>query len=184
MNKQIIKNYKSNTDNEIHLVFLHRKNYLSRILASSNTIQANEGANDNMKKVVDLKEVSGDALQTEDLYKVALQSFSNTIYVSYERLTAYPSSTFIKIFQYLDIMDLKIVNLNKIIGPNNIVIQINTSDRHHEQLPYTYIKNLNELTPILKSKKYINDDDLSYCMLYNDCKWHSSYCTNQKKCFI
>ena len=185
LNKQIIHSYKSTTDKEIRLVFLHRKNYLSISLASSNTLYANNHTKEDHKKhVVNLREVSDDAIKTEDLYKLALQSFPNNIIVSYERLTTYPSSIFIKIFRYLDIMDLKIINLDKIIGPNKIVIQINTSDRHHEQLPYTYIKNLNEVTPILKSKKYINDDDLSYCMLYNDCKWYSSYCTNQRKCFI
>ena len=153
-------------------------------MASANLLRFQSRDDTNVTKHVNLKEISKDSIRNEHIYKTAVEVFPNYIYATYELLVADPSSTFIKVFQYISIMDFKIANQKLIIGPNNMNIYINSSDRHHEQLPYTYIQNLDEVSANLKKSGYINDYDLSYCMLYNNCHWHSSYCTDILKCFI
>jgi len=173
----------------VKIVLLHRKNYISRSFAGPNLISANfqveELLHINESRNINLNDIQSLAYTSEVRYSKIILELKDFIYITYEKLIAEPSS-FLHVFHYLGIDDLRMNSGNghQIDGPNNVRIMVCTSCRHHPGLPYEYISNLQEVSQLLSSETLEHDYDLRYCMLYNNCTWHSSYCQDQSRCFL
>ena len=155
----------------VKIIFLHRKNYISRYFAGPNLISVKNHRTDiNSMQDIDVQKLKMLAYNSEVQYHKLVMEIEDYIYITYEKLLVEPSS-FLDVFRYLGVNDLRMNGNDNshIIGPDNVSIVISTSDRHHSKLPYEYIGNLHEVIPFLSSDKQLKRDcDLRYCMLYNN----------------
>jgi len=175
----------------VKIIILHRKNYISRSFAGTNTISAHKSEDLKRLHFTASKNISLTAIQSiadysEAQYRTVIKELTDYIYVGYEFLLA-ESSSFLHVFRYLGVDDLSVNTRDhdQLIGPNGVSIMINHEEKHHTGLPYQYIDNLQEVSSSLSRNVTVeHDSDLRYCMLYDSCIWFSSYCQDQSKCFL